>query len=131
MILYCCADLIFATRIRSTAEAMGIATRPVRSVDRLHALLLEETVSAVIVDLEAGAIALELIAAAAALDPPLRTLAFGPHVNAAAFDAARAAGASEAMPRGRFADRLPEHLTALDGTARRAGVSRPPDAPYI
>ena len=114
MILYCCADLIFATRIRSTAEAIGIATRPVRSVERLHALLTEETVNALIVDLEAGEIAIDLVAAAARLDPPLPSLAFGPHVNLAALDAAQRAGAAQVMPRGRFAEQLPDLLASLD-----------------
>ncbi len=118
VILYCCADLIFATRIRSTGEAIGVATRPVRSVDRLHALLAEQAAGALIVDLEVGEVALELIAAAARRDPPLHTLAFGPHVNLAAFEAARAAGVSEAMPRGQFADRLPDLLASLDGACR-------------
>lgn len=54
MILYCCADLIFATRIRSTGEAIGVATRPVRSVERLRAALAEQPAGALIVDLEAG-----------------------------------------------------------------------------
>lgn len=118
MILYCCADLIFATRIRSTGEAMGVATRPVRSVERLRAALAEQPAGALIVDLEAGEAGIELIAAAARLDPPLRTLAFGPHVNVDAFEAARAAGASETMPRGRFADQLPDLLAGLDALAR-------------
>lgn len=117
MILYCCADLIFATRIRSTAEAMGIAARPVRSVDRLHALGAEEPVGALIVDLDAGEIAIDLIAAATHLRPMLHTLAFGPHVNLAAFESARRAGATQVMPRGRFADQLPDLLRTLDRTS--------------
>lgn len=115
MILYCTADLIFATRIRSTAEAIGVAARPARTVERLRELLTEEPeVRALIVDLDAGEVAIDLIAAAASREPALRTLAFGPHVNLDAFEAAHRAGATQVMPRGRFADQLPQLLRALD-----------------
>lgn len=113
MILYCTADLIFATRIRSTAEALGVPARPARTVERLRELLKEESVSAIIVDLEAGDVAIDLIDAAATRHPPLRSLAFGPHANMEAFEAAHRAGASQVMPRGRFAEQLPSLLRAL------------------
>ncbi len=114
MILYFTADLIFATRIRSTAEALGIPARPARTVERLRELRLEESVNAVIVDLDAGDTAIDLIDAAACAEPPLRSLAFGPHVNIEAFEAAHRAGASQVMPRGRFAEQLPTLLRLLD-----------------
>jgi hypothetical protein len=114
VILYFTADLIFATRIRSTADAIGVPVRPVRTVERLRELLAEETVNAIIVDLDAGEMAIDLIDAAVAAEPPLASLAFGPHVNIEAFEAAHRAGASQVMPRGRFAEQLPSLLRALD-----------------
>ncbi len=119
MILYFTADLIFATRIRSTAEALGVPARPARTVERLRELLREEAVNAIIIDLEAGEAAIDLIDAAATLDPPLRSLAFGPHVNIEAFEAAHRAGASQVMARGRFAEQLPTLLRSLDTPTSR------------
>jgi len=119
MILYCSTDLIFATRIRSTADAIGVPARPARTVERLRELMLEETVNAIIVDLEAGEVALDLIAAAANLSPPLPSLAFGPHVNLEALQAAHRAGASQVMARGRFAEQLPDLLRVLDAQSPR------------
>ncbi len=119
MILYCCADLIFATRIRSTADAIGVPARPARTVARLRELIVEETVNALIVDLEAGEVAIDLITAAGNLNPPLRSLAFGPHVNVDALQAAHRAGASQVMPRGRFAEQLPDLLRLLDAQSVR------------
>ena len=61
MIVYCCQDLIFATKIRSTAEAVGIVSRPARNrvalLDRLRCVddgKPHEPVSGVLIDLELG-----------------------------------------------------------------------------
>lgn len=119
MILYCTADLIFATRIRSTADAIGVPARPARTPDRLRELIVEEIVNAIIVDLDAGDVAIDLIEAAANLNPPLPSLAFGPHVNLEAFEKAQRAGASQVMARGRFAEQLPDLLRSLDARSSR------------
>ena len=61
MIVYCCADLIFSTKVASTCEALGVVSRPARDVgmlrkrlDRVEDGKANGAVAAVMVDLEAG-----------------------------------------------------------------------------
>ncbi|MBK7404366.1 MAG: hypothetical protein IPJ41_06945 [Phycisphaerales bacterium] len=113
MILYAASDLLWATRIKATAEAIGVAARPVRSEEMLLARLADSPVRALIVDLETGDLGprlIELVKARANLP----VLAFGPHVAIEAMDAARRAGADRVMARGAFSDRLADLLTTLD-----------------
>lgn len=115
MILYAAADLIFATKIRSTCEALNRVSRPVRNAAMLQARLdrvddgkANDAAELFFVDLELGEVALQLIAAAVAHPAPLRTVAFGPHVMVEALAAARDAGAHATFTRGTFTQRLPE-----------------------
>src|SRR5690606_11822589 len=84
MIVYCCADLIFATKIRGTAEALGLPTRPVRNAEMLDARLqrvddgkANEPVTALFLDLDTGEDGLLLIDRVKAFDPAIPVLAFG------------------------------------------------------
>ncbi len=43
MILVHAADLLWATKIRATADACGVAVRPVRNVDMLEARLADRS----------------------------------------------------------------------------------------
>ncbi|HZW10534.1 MAG TPA: hypothetical protein VFF69_11585 [Phycisphaerales bacterium] len=125
MILYAAADLLWATRIKETCVSLGIAARPVRTLEMLGARLADSPVRGLIVDLETGDLGLELIRrarAAGSARPGLAVVAFGPHVAADLFAAARAAGADRVLARGAFSDRLPELLRALSEPG-------PPDAP--
>ncbi len=68
MLVYACSDLIFATKIRSTAEALGVVSRPVRNAEMLRARLQREDdgkangpVTCVMIDLELGEPAFDLI----------------------------------------------------------------------
>ncbi len=120
MILYHAADLFWATRIKGTAEALGIAARPARTVEMLEARLADSPVKALVVDLDALQTAVELIQHLRGPNatPPqraVRVLAFGPHVATEAFEAARLAGADRVLARGAFARHLPDWLRALDG----------------
>ncbi|CAN5828325.1 hypothetical protein BH11PLA1_BH11PLA1_01170 [soil metagenome] len=115
MLLYTSSDLLWATKVKATAEALGIPARPARTLEMLRARLADSPVRALIVDLDAGPVAIELIAEAAkcAASAPLRILAFGPHVEVEALRAASAAGAHSVMTRGALAARLPEIITSL------------------
>ena len=123
MILYCAADLIWATRIKATADSLGIPCRPARTVQMLEARLADSPVGAVIVDLEAGDAALEIVRALRGdgnepgRDPDHRVfiLAFGPHVDVAGFERVRQAGADRALARGAFDRDLPTILRELAG----------------
>ncbi len=122
MILYCASDLIWATKIKGTADALGIACRPVRNLDMLEARLVDTPVRALIVDLESGDIGLDLIRRIKSDPDPAKTsieiVAFGPHVAVDTLRAAKAAGANAVMARGAFNARLAETLKALSGGTR-------------
>jgi hypothetical protein len=125
MVLYCAADLLWATRIKATADSLGIPCRPARSVEMLKARLADSDVKALILDLDAAESSLSLVAAlrgggdSPGLDPgrKVRVLAFGPHVAVELFEKARAAGADEVLARGAFDRRLREILAGLNGDA--------------
>jgi len=117
MIVYCAADLLWATRIRAAADAAGVPARPVRSPDMLDARLADSDVRTLIVDLEAGPVALELVRRLRGPDAGARlravhVVAFGPHVDRAGLDAARQAGADMVLPRGAFDALLPRSVRA-------------------
>lgn len=129
MIAYFASDLVWATRIRATAEGLGIASRPVRSLEMLDARMADSDVRALIVDLDDPQTALALIARAreaggapnssqpsepVSAKRPIRIAAFGPHVEAEAFHAARDAGADFLLTRGQFHADLPNLLRTLD-----------------
>jgi hypothetical protein len=119
MILYCCSDLLWATKVKSTADALGIPCRPARNLEMLTARLSDSQVRALIVDLESGPVALDLIRAVRqnpasnAQQPPIRVVAFAPHVEVDTMRAAASAGADSTMTRGAFSSRLPEILKDL------------------
>lgn len=118
MILFCASDLIWATKIKSTADSLGLPCRPVRNLDMLEARLGDSPVRSLIVDLESGEAAIQLVqrlrdTRATAAHKSIRILAFGPHVGVEALQAAKHAGADEVMPRGAFSARLPNILQEL------------------
>lgn len=119
MIVYCCADLIFATKVRSTCDALGAVSRPARSVEMLQKRLdrvddgkANDSVVLVLVDLDIGEPALTLIAAARSHDPALPVVAWGPHVAVDLLNAAGQVGATQVMTRGSFTQKLPEIIAA-------------------
>ncbi len=114
MILYHSADLIWATKIKGAAEALGFAARPVRSIEMLEARLADSPVVALIVDLDAPEVAIALVQRVR-LNPMspsvtsqrrIKVMAFGPHVAVAEMQAAKAAGADTVMARGAFSTRM-------------------------
>lgn len=122
MILFICADLLWATRIKSTAESVGVAARPARTLEMLEARLADSPVHALVVDLEAGDTGLGLIERlrgpeASEAERAITVLAFGPHVMTDLFAQARAAGADRVVARGGFAAQLPQILRTLDDVA--------------
>lgn len=80
----------------------------------------------VIVDLDGGEEALALIAAAAqaakAASAPVRIVAFGPHVDVALLGRARAAGAHDVLPRGRFVAWLDRQMSRWTGSRPDSGI---------
>lgn len=118
MLIYACSDLIFATKIRSTAEALQIDSRPVRNLeildDRLNRVddgKANGPVTCVMIDLELGEFAFELIKRAAEHEAKPHVIAFGPHVMVGALAGAERVGADAAMARGAFTQQLSELIT--------------------
>ena len=125
MIVYCCTDLIFATKIHSTADALGIVCRPARDVEALGARLdrvddgkANDAVSAVMIDLTIGEAALDLIRQAKGHEAGPEVIAFAPHVEVDMLRAAEGLGADRVMPRGAFAAQLPQLLEACSTTGQ-------------
>lgn len=115
MIVYCCADLIFATKISSTCESLGVVSRPARNPEMLQKRLdrvddgkPNDAVALVLVDLDIGESALELVKAARSHDTELPIIAWGPHVAVDLLNAAGEAGATHVMARGAFTSQLPQ-----------------------
>jgi hypothetical protein len=118
MVCFCAADLLWATRIKSTADALGIPCRPTRNVEMLEARLVDSPVRSLIVDLESADAGMPLIRrlrdqAADERARAIRIVAFGPHVAVERFQEAKRAGADAVMARGAFNARLPEILKQL------------------
>lgn len=63
MILYFATDLIWASKIKGVADALGIPCRPVRNVEMLAARLADSAPRAILIDLTSPDVALTLIRA--------------------------------------------------------------------
>lgn len=125
MIVFHASDLIWATRIKSTADDLGIPCRPVRSVEMLDARLADAPppgVTGLIVDLDAPETAFALIERLRPADgvteagPTPRTvriIAFGPHVEAPLLREARSKGVNQSITRGMLHANLAQILQDL------------------
>lgn len=115
MLIYSCSDLIFATKIRTTAEVLQVESRPARNIDMLRARLdreddgkVNEPVTCVMIDLEMGEHAFEMIKLASDHEAKPTVIAFAPHVMTGAIAGAERVGADLVMARGSFTNQLPE-----------------------
>lgn len=112
------SDLIFETKIRSTAQSLGVALSVVRSPDSLPGELDRVRPGLVIVDLNAaGWNPIEAVAAAKSHASRPWVVAYVSHVDADVARRGQEAGADEVLPRSRFTTELPRILT----TGGRAG----------
>ena len=117
MPVVCCvvSDLIFATKIRSTAAALGVEVAVVR--DRAAMLAHLDDAATLILDLNlAGDDALELIRLARARPAAPKIIAYCAHVDTDLARAAEKAGADAVMPRSKFVATLSEILTGVPKT---------------
>jgi len=102
-------DLLFATKIRSTAEAVGVAVQLARSMPEL--LRAAERANLVLIDVNSSGLdAIEAIRQVRSLPNRPKILAYLSHVQRELADAAGHAGADEVMPRSRFSSELPAIL---------------------
>lgn len=118
-ILALVTDLIFATKITSTATSLGVDVKVVRTLSKLHEALTAGGNALVLIDLNAdGVKAIEAIEVCRCASPRSRTIAYASHVQADLITAARQAGADEVLARSAFAAKLPMLLAAArDQTA--------------
>ncbi len=126
MILYSAADLVWATRIKATAEDLGLPCRPARNEKMLRDRLADSDVRAILLDLEAPDRAWELLGVlrgpeAESGTDAVKVIAWGPHVAVDLFERARSLGADEVLTRGAFSSGLPGLLVRLSGDAAGPG----------
>ncbi len=111
MIVAVVTDLIFSTKITSTAKSVGADVKVVRSLEKLDERLAAGGCKTVLVDLDADGV--DVLAAigrvCAAADRP-RIVAYVSHVRADLIAGARQAGADEVMARSAFVAKLPTLL---------------------
>ena len=120
MIVYCCQDLIFATKISSTAQVVGASVHSARNLTDLASQLghirdapSSEGIGGIIIDLEFGATAVQMVHAAKEHDASIMVIAFGSHVATQILEAAKDAGADLVMPRSQFTAQLPALLKRI------------------
>ena len=108
------ADMLFASRVRATGAACGVAvvtvSRPDRFLDQSKAL----PARLLIMDLEVHGHDVAALIRAVKADAALRDIplvAFASHLNAAAIAGARAAGADRVLARSAFVELLPRLLS--------------------
>ncbi len=121
MSIVCCvvSDLIFATKIRSTAAALGVELAVVR--DRAAMLAHLDDAATVILDLNLNSDdAVELIRLARARPAAPKIVVYCAHVDTDLASAAEEAGADTVMPRSKFVAVLPEILTGALKTQSRS-----------
>lgn len=113
MVLVAVDDLLFSSKIRTTAKQAGVeitfARTPQEILDQARAL----KPALAIFDLNSAKADPVTTIAALKRDPALasiRTLGFVSHVHTELIDAARAAGTDDVMPRSAFAARLADIL---------------------
>lgn len=117
MILAAVDDLLFSSKIRTTAKLAGVDLIFARTPGEILAQARALRPSAVIFDLNCAKAEPIDTVAAMKQDPALagiRTLAFVSHVHTALIDAARGAGIDDVMARSAFAGRLADILRDAD-----------------
>ena len=120
MIVYSCHDLIFATKISSTAQALNVACRPARDAEALRRRLervddgkVNETVTALLIDLDLGEQGLALIDQVKSHNAKVPVVIFGSHVETQMLEAAKTRGADFVMARSTFTATLPDILQRM------------------
>lgn len=122
MILYFATDLLWASKIKGVADALGLPCRPVRTLEMLEARLADTEPTAILLDLTTPETAMSLIerlrgTGAGQKERAVRVIAFGPHVEKDALQAARNAGADEVLTRGALDHHMEEILLKLAARA--------------
>ena len=111
-ILILCDDLIFTSKITTTARAQNLPASALRTPSALLAKV-DGTTGCVLIDLHNPDLKIaELVPALRAKAPMARLYGFGSHVDVETLKAARAAGLDRVMPRSQFVQLLETELAA-------------------
>jgi len=113
-------DLIFSTKVTSTARALGLEVTSAVDLVRAAELCRDKRPGCVFIDLSVPD--LDITAAVARLRSAagsMPTVAYGSHGDKARLDADRAAGCDEVLPRSRFSAELPTLLCRYLDTAEQ------------
>jgi DNA-binding NarL/FixJ family response regulator len=107
-----CDDLIFTSRVTTTARAKGLVVTPVRSAEEAVRRAREASPACVIVDLHTagGDLPALLVGLREACPTMPRVVAYGSHVNKELLQAARDTGCDIVLPRSKFASGLETDL---------------------
>jgi DNA-binding NarL/FixJ family response regulator len=120
MVLAAVDDLLFSSKIRTTAKQAGVELTFARSPDEIVTQTRDARPTLVIFDLNSGKTdpiaTIERIKADPAL-ASVKLIGFASHVHADLIAAARRAGADQVMPRSAFAGNLADILLAAENTA--------------
>ena len=103
-------DLMFTSKITSTAASLGLRIDTVSTVEQLQFRAAEAPPRVVFLDLSCSDFDPMLVVAALPSESRPRVIAFGSHVDEARLNAARAAGCDDVLPRSKFSATLPELL---------------------
>jgi len=113
MILAVLDDLMFTSKIKTTASQLGVAVTFARSTDAALAEMRKSAPSLVILDLNNARTNPLGLVAAMKQEPALAaipTLGYVSHVQTDVIDAARKAGVGDVLARSAFTQQLPEIL---------------------
>jgi len=103
-------DLMFTSKITSTAASLGLRIDTVGTMEQLRLRVAEAPPRVVFLDLNCPDIdPARVVAALPSADHP-RVIAFGSHVDEAKLNEARSAGCDDVLPRSKFSATLPELL---------------------
>lgn len=106
-----CDDLLFTSKVTTTARALGQTVVPAKTPDA--ALANAKAIQAVTVFIELhtpGLVLLPFLETLRTLDPMPKVIAFGSHVDKAGLNAAKTAGCDLVMPRSKFVASLETEL---------------------
>ncbi|OWK43422.1 response regulator [Fimbriiglobus ruber] len=106
--LMVCDDLIFTSKVTTTARAAGLVVTQARSAEAALRAAGNTVPTCVIVDIHNPGLDLPafLTALRAVCPVPPRVIAYGSHVDTDALKAARRAGCDRVMPRSQFVGEL-------------------------
>ena len=109
-VLMFCSDLMFVSKVEVTARALGTPVVFARDGSDVAQRLARERPALVLVDLALKGVDPVALVLALRAASEVEIVAFGSHVDADMLERARAAGATQALPRSAFTRRLPELL---------------------